>query len=66
MKFEDYSAASAVYADRRKRLAEPAEKCMWYENHVCTMEECPACADYCPLADHSGMWWRMCKFYDPV
>ena len=35
-----------------------ADECKWMQDEVCVNADCPACADYCPVADNPGV----CKY----
>ena len=34
------------------------DECKWMQDEVCVNADCPACADYCPVADTPGV----CKY----
>lgn len=32
--------------------------CIWMQDEICVNDQCPMCADYCPVADIEGV----CRF----
>ena len=34
--------------------------CKWMRDEFCVNDECPMCADYCPVPDYPGV----CRFED--
>ena len=32
--------------------------CKWMRDEICVNDQCPMCADYCPVADYEGV----CRF----
>lgn len=34
------------------------DECKWMQDEVCVNADCPACADYCPVANTPGV----CKY----
>ena len=34
------------------------DDCKWMQDEVCVNADCPACADYCPVANYPGV----CKY----
>lgn len=37
------------------QLQEAAVGCKWCHDEFCTNDQCPMCADYCPVADYDGV-----------
>lgn len=38
--------------------------CKWCMDEVCVNDDCPACADYCPMDTSECDRWGMCKYYE--
>ena len=38
------------------------DECKWMQDEVCVNADCPACADYCPVANTPGV----CKYEEGV
>lgn len=36
----------------------PVSECQWNHDEFCVNDQCPMCADYCPVADVEGV----CRF----
>lgn len=43
---------------REKTVTAMNDECKWMQDEVCVNADCPACADYCPVADTPGV----CKY----
>lgn len=50
---------SVTYHTANGRTVKPMlDDCKWMQDEFCVNADCPACADYCPVANYPGV----CRF----
>lgn len=58
---ERVAAYRARHPDVELDVQEPRIDCDWFEDEFCVNSDCPAVADYCPVAEYP----EMCRFRKP-
>lgn len=56
-----YRGAHAATEVPRQETQEPVIDCQWYQDEFCVNGDCPAVADYCPVAEYP----ELCRFRKP-